>query len=236
MGLSGVELKIDPVVVAYAAVIVLASTLLAGVAPALRASGQNLIFDLKDDCAPISARFDRSRAASIFVAGQVALSLILLMAGALLIRSLRNMQSTYPGFSSKGILVARLETGRSAATPQQAFGFVRNLQEHLVGTPGVNQVALSSGALLIDRFGRRHVPVEGYQYAPGESHEFHLQFTTPGYFATLGIPVLQGRDFSWRDGPDSPRVAIVNEIFARKFWPNQVRSEDGFHFRAAQLR
>jgi predicted permease len=150
----------------------------------------------------------------------MALALVLLIGAGLCLQGLRQAGRTQLGIEPDRVLTANLQIGMNGYTPQTGLAFYRELRLRLSSLPGVETAALASwfplGLLGCKSSG---VVVEGYQAPPGESSSYEFAIVSPRYLATLGISLLAGRDFDDGDRIDSDRVAIVNEAFARKFWP-----------------
>jgi putative ABC transport system permease protein len=210
------DLRLDFRVVGFGLGSTLLTALLFGLAPALQASRVDLVAALKNQAA---AGPGRSRLRGLFVAGQVALSVALLAGAGLLVRTLHRARSLDPGFDPEGVQTARLDL--SLLGPDEAHGraFYRQLVEAVQAAPAVEAVSLTrsvplrgTGTLVTS------VQVEG---RAGDPVAVGFNVVAPRYFETLRLPLVAGRDFRATDGPEAPRVAIVNQAFARHFWPNE---------------
>ncbi len=193
----------------------LVTGLLFGLAPALQSSKLNLLPLLKDSGNTFS-RYSRTRLRSVLVVAQIALSLVLLVSAGLCLRTLQNAQAINPGFATENLLTAKLDLGRQNYSEAQGRVFYQQLLERLGSLPGVEAASLAMT-----------VPLQGSSFSSSISVEGQADFKiryniiTPGHPDTLGIPLLLGRRFSERDNAQSPRVAIINETFARYAWPNE---------------
>jgi predicted permease len=218
MGLEGVRLQPEPDVLLYTAAITILAAAASGLTPAWLASRK----DLNAVMAGANTRGDGRRLSRFLVAAQVCLSVTLLICSALLVRSFAKAQGARTGFRWEGVTLARLDLSGRGFTATQSAEWVRGLADHLhQAVPGVEAAAMSERVMLVERLPRRGLRVEGYHYAPGESSENHAMFVSPGYLSLLGIPLLDGRDLAWSDTPDRVRVAVVNEAYARKYWPGK---------------
>jgi len=218
MGLDGVRLQLESDVLLYTAAITILAAAASGLTPAWLASRK----DLNAVMAGVNARGDGRRLSRFLVAAQVCLSVTLLICSALLVRSFAKAQDARTGFRWEGVTLARLDLSGRGFTAQQSSDWTRGLVEHLQSAvPGVEAAAISERVMLVERLPRRGLRVEGYTYAPGESTENHTMFVSPGYLSLLGIPLLDGRALAWTDTPDRARVAVVNEAYARKYWPGK---------------
>ena len=215
------DIRVDPVVLAFAVGVTAISALLFGLAPALRAARVDLQTNLKDGARGSSAAGTR-RLSDAFVVVQFALSLVLLAGAGLLIKSFGKLLAIDPGFRAEHMLVARMQP------PYARYGsdtVVRSFYERVVertsAIPGVRAVGLTQRAPLTRGNPQDNVIAEGHEPRPGEPIVVsNVRYITPGYFAAMGTPVLQGRSFTASDGPSSPHVAVVDETFARRFWPD----------------
>ena len=215
------SVTLDWWVVLLACGLSLVAALLSGLAPALHASRAPVSTVLKDEAQGASAR---SRMRSAFVVAQVSLSLVLIIVGGLFTRALLGAGSTGAGFDSRGIDVAALDVSAAGYTNETGVEFVRDLIDRVRQQPGVE--AASSARFLplaIEGFGFG-LSLPGAAPAPGGQSADVAgsgNIVTPGYFATMRIPLLAGRDFTEQDARGAPLVAVVGEAAARRFWPGQ---------------
>src|SRR5262249_36844393 len=152
------------------------------------------------------------------VVAQVALSLLLLIGAGLFVQSLNNLKSINPGFATDNLLSFAINPTVNGYPMERSREFYRQLTERLQQIPGVSGVTLALMPLLDGNEWDNSVTVEGYAAKQGEWINTHMQFMSPGYFATLGIPVLLGREFNIRDDAGSPPVAIVNQKFVDRYF------------------
>jgi predicted permease len=155
------------------------------------------------------------------------LSVVLLIAAGLFIRSLKTLRDLDPGFRTDNVLVFSLDPSRSGYTPERTHAFYRQLKDQLDQIPGVQSSSLAVMRVLDENEWDSWVTVEGYQAGAGEWVDPHMNFLAPGYFDTLGVPLREGRDFRYTDSKDSGKVAIVNEKFAKRYF--QGKSPVGRH-------
>lgn len=206
-------------------------TLLTGVAfgllPALRASRPDLWATLKEAVSSVSG-------GSLFlrkglVAAQVALSFLLLFGAGLFVRSLQNLQETETGFRDMDNLVTfRLSPAQNGYDAPRSVQLYRDLVERLRAMPGVKSAAVASVSVLAGDEWDSSISVEGHQAKDGEDMQAFMNSLSPGYFATMGTPILEGRDFEERDRQEKATVAIVNQKFARHYFGE--KSAIGRHF------
>ncbi len=189
-----------------------------GLAPAFEATRQNLVSALKETASSGS----RSRLRNGLVVGQIALSLILLIAAGLVIQSLRNVRNLDPGFNPDNQVVATIDAALQGYDQTRSKNFFRQLVERLEGLPGIEAVGLSRGLPMSLNSRQRAVLPEGYQIPAGSKEpDIDYNFVDNGYFRAMGIPILRGRAFTTADTETSQPVIVVNAMFAERFWPGQ---------------
>jgi putative ABC transport system permease protein len=165
----------------------------------------------------------RGRVRSGLIVSEVALSLVLLIAAGLLIHSFARLQDVAPGFNAGNVLTMRIALPTSKYTTfQKGEAFFDRLTARIREQPGVHAVAAINAVPFSGRGGDRSFFIEGRPLGPREaSPDEQLRFVSAGYFSTMEIPVVSGREFTERDRLDGPRVAVVNDALARKYWPGE---------------
>ncbi len=216
----------DARVLAFTLVVSVLTGLLFGLAPALQSTRPQLAGTLKDQAGSVVGGASVGLRKALVVV-QVSLSLLLLIAAGLFIQSLKNLQGIHPGFETRNLLSFAVNPALNGYKPERSLQFYRQLTERLGRTPGVSAVTLAVMPLLDGNEWDSTVTVEGYAAKEGEWVDPHMQFISPGFFPTLAIPVLLGRDFSDRDDKGTPQVALVNERFAKRYFAG--RSPVGLH-------
>jgi putative ABC transport system permease protein len=215
-----VDLRLDWRVFVYAAGFSTLTGILFGLAPALHSSRTEVSAVLKNDAMAFTSVHRRARTRTALVVAQLALSLLLLIAAGLLLRSLDNVRPTSLGFASDNVLVAwiNLNDGVGYEVPRTQ-AFYRELLDRTAALPAVQAVTLTDsmpGGFMNRQ--RRGTDIEGYRPAPGEHLELDAASVGPRYFTNLRVPIVAGRDFDERDREGAPCVAIVNEVFARRYF------------------
>ncbi|HEX7091045.1 MAG TPA: ABC transporter permease [Longimicrobiales bacterium] len=215
------QASIDPAVLGFTLAAALASSLVFGLVPALRAARPDLHEALKEG-GRSGAGAVRDRVRSVLVAAEIALALTLLAGAGLLIRTSLHLQRVDPGFEPAGVLTARLTlpAARYGAPAVAARAFDRVLDE-LRRAPGVESAAVGSTAPLGPCCSSNGLVPEGRPLSIESVINAYSRFVTPDYFETLGIPLLRGRLFTDRDTRQAPLVMIVNEELARQAWPGE---------------
>jgi putative ABC transport system permease protein len=169
-----------------------------------------------------TAGVDRQRTRRLLVAGEIALALLLLVGASLMVQSFRRLLAVDPGFRTAGVVSARLALPRSGRDTAEVIGFYRDLVDRARALPGVSAAAAVSYLPLSREGARYSFSVEGQPFPePQQRPSSSFNVVTPGYFSTLDIPLLQGRDFTGQDGWNAPTVVVVNQTLARRFWPGE---------------
>jgi predicted permease len=188
-----------------------------GLVPALQASKPDLVPALKD-ARPAGQRGGKTGFRGALVVIQVALSITLLVAAGLCIRTLRNARAIDTGYEIERVLTARIDLGKQNYNQAQGQSFQRQLLERLQALPGVKAAGFAVTLPLND--GRWETGI----YPEGEDSrrvQTSQNFVSPRYLETMNVPLMQGRQFSERDDEQGSRVAIINQTLARRLWPNE---------------
>jgi putative ABC transport system permease protein len=215
------EVGVDARVAGFTALVSLATGLVFGLVPALRASRAPLNDALKEGGR--AGGGVHGFAGRALVVSEVALSLVLLIAAGLLIHSFTRLQDVAPGFDSSRLLTFRLSLPESRYTTfQKGQSFFDEFFAGLRRSPGVRGVAAINALPFSGLGGSRSFHIEGREEKrPEDQTEEQLRIVTDGYFAAMGIPIVAGREFTDRDALNQPRVAVVNDAMAKKHWPHE---------------
>ena len=208
------DMPTDWRVLGFAAALAILTTLLFGLAPALRAGNVEPGSALKAGGRGMTAGREHFRLQRILVAAQVALSVVLLAGALLFARSLQNLMTRNTGFQQSGVLIANLDTSPLNLSLQQGPSLEQNLLEHIRALPGVAAAAISERSPVSGSSSNDWVLDAKGDHPNGASWEDYI---SPGYFETMEIPLIAGRDFTIDDNVTSPKAAIVNETFIQKF-------------------
>ena len=214
--------QLDLRVLGFAVLVSVASSLLFGMAPALQISQLDCIDVLKEGGRG-SAGPRRRILRNLLVIGEVALSLMLLVGSGLLLESFARLRGLDPGFRADHVLTARLEVPdtKYGDFAKRTRNFSTQVLEKIRALPGVRNAGFTSALPLTWEGGTNTFTPEGIVLGPNFDYEANNRVVTPGYFEAMRIPLRRGRLFEQSDGPDAPRVAIINETLARKFWPTR---------------
>jgi predicted permease len=194
------------------------TALLFGLAPALKGTRTDLAPTLKDETTAVLGGTAPFRFRKALVVAQVALSLLLLIGAGLFTRSLVNLRQLDPGFQPDRLVAFSVDPSLNGYPLERRLAVLEQIREELAAEPGVGSVSLAEVALMTDSNNSSTVKVEGYEPKDGENMNPNFNAVGPGFFSTMGIPLVAGRDFTDADGPGAPPVAVVNETFVRYFY------------------
>ncbi|MEN6426928.1 MAG: ABC transporter permease [Phycisphaerales bacterium] len=206
----------------FAAGISLLSGMAFGLTPAFAMLRRDVIPALKESggCANLPAR--RGNLHNLLVVAQIAVALVVMVLGGLCLRSVVGLQRTDVGFDTRKILVVRLDLEGHLLDRPDLCRFMGDLQERVRRLPGVASAALATCPPVNDASGGGNVvDIEGTERPLGREVNWRMNTVGPEYFLTLGQALLAGRDFTVLDGPDTPCVVVINEVLAKRYWPNQ---------------
>jgi predicted permease len=212
------DLQLSTPVLAFTFALSLMTGLIFGLVPALQATSPSLVPALKGDS---PGGGSRSRASRVLVVVQMALSLVLLIAAGLFVRSLATAVDIDKGFDDTSLLLATVDPGLQGYDRPRAEAFYATLAERLRAHPAVRAVGFGEMVPLGVGSQQRGFEIPGHELAPGEDVNFDYNIVTPGYFEAMGIPALRGRVFTDSDDASGPRVIVINERIAERFWPGE---------------
>jgi predicted permease len=215
------DISLDGGVLAFTALVAALTGFIAGAAPALGAARLDLVSALKGMTSDAGPRRRRPALRNVLVVSQVATCVILLTMAGLLLRSLRAAQNAELGFDPSGIANFSMELANQGYDETRGRAFYDELLRRVAVLPSVRTASLAESTPLGLDYSRRGVGVEGYEPGLGEDMEFGANIVGPGYLGLMHIPLERGRDFSASDRAGSLPVAIVNQSFARRFWPGE---------------
>jgi predicted permease len=217
------SVSIDAKVVIFLLAITALTSIAFGLVPALQASDVNLTDTLKENSRGSSDGVRRNRLRSILVASEFAVALTLLIAAGLMIRSFAALESLDPGFNPHGVLSMIVPVaGSNEVDPGRRAIFYRQMLERVRSLPGVESAAGINHLPIAGDLWDRSFLIEGRPMpGPAALPDAVYRVATPGYFQTMGIRFLQGRDISDVDVAGAPPVVVVNETMARTYWPSQ---------------
>ena len=214
LGLGGwVAPEIDARVLGFTFAVSALTGLLFGLGPSISSTGGDVARGLKDQ----GASFSKVRVRGVLVAAQMALSLVLLITAGLFVRSLLNLLQNDLGFRAERLLVFSVNPALLGYRAPAAMSLVERLQERLNTLPGVVSVAAAQHVPLGNSGMTSSVAIEGYRTGEDEHLSARVNAISPGYFSTLGVPLLAGREFTPGDDARAQKVAILNETFVQRY-------------------
>ncbi len=199
----------------FSAATMIVITVLCGMAPAFQATRAGLPA-LGERTS--SAGYSSSGMRKVLVAGQVALSLVLLACAGLFARSLGNLMQREFGFRPARVLTFSMDAGLNGYAVDRGLGLYKNILKRLAELPGVESVSMAQFGPLSQSTSITNVSIQGYNAKEDEDMDARVMAVGPGFFRTLGTPLVDGREFEERDGSAAPKVAVVNQAFVHRFF------------------
>jgi predicted permease len=204
-------------VVAFAAALSIGTGFLFGIVPALQSTRPDLVTTLRAGSGKLAGERGAARFRTSLVTAQIALSMALLVAAGLFVKSLMNVSRVHLGMNIDHVVTFGISPELNGYTPARSAQLFQQLRDELAAQPGVTDVAVSLVPILSGSNWGNSVVVQGFKKTPDTDDNSRFNEVSPGYFHAMGIPLLSGREFTTADGPHAPLVAIVNEAFAKKF-------------------
>ena len=214
---STFDLQIDPQMILLTAGLSLGTGILFGIYPALHATRLDLAGMLKTSLGQPSGARAAQRFRNGLVTAQIALSMTLLVAAGLFIKSLSNISRVDLGLNPERVVLFRVSPQLNGYEQARSAELFIRLEEELAALPGVTAVSADRVGILAGSSWGNDVSVEGFEWEPGVDNNSRVNWVGPDYFSTLGVPLVAGREFTPSDGDGAPKVALVNEAFTRKF-------------------
>jgi predicted permease len=214
--------EIDGRVMSWSAGICVIVTLIVGLIPAFQTRNLDLAGPLKAESSGVVGARGKAWMRSGLIVFQVSLSFILLVGAALLLESLQRIRTTSPGFNTTRVVTTGVSLVAAGYDVPQAKIFQDELIDRLSALPGVESAAFAQLTPLgYGTYSSTPIAVDGYQPPPDEEPSIEYNQVSPGYFTTLGIPLLSGREFTRTDDENAPLVAIVNRTMMTRYWGGQ---------------
>ena len=227
-GASGLTAQIDYRVLVFACAVSLITGVLFGLAPAIRATHTDLQRVLKDQGVNVSGGRTNVRVRKFLLISQIALTAVLLAAAGLFAHSLLNLKTQDLGVRPDHVLEFSISPELNRYAPAQTIALAERIRKSIDALPGVRSVSASQIPMLADSNSSSNITVPGYNAQEDEDMNVDQNWVGPNFLATMGIPLLNGREFSEADSSSSPKVAIINEAMARRFFA--ARNPIGLHF------
>ena len=222
-----VHIGLEKPMLVFAAVLSVATGFLFGLFPALHSTRSDLVTTIRSNAGQISGARATSRFRTVLATGQIALAMTLLISAGLFIKSLANVSRVDLGLNAENLVTFSLSPERNGYPSARSAALFDRVVADMRAIPGVTAVSGSMVPVLVGDNWGNDVSVEGFKRDEDTDANSRYSEVGPGYFHAMGVPILSGRDFTEADGPGSPKVAIVNEAFAKKF--NLGRDAVGKH-------
>ncbi len=219
--IDGLKAQLDPSVLLYAIAATLLSGVFFGVLPAWRVTRNSVTDVIKDQGSTSSASVAHVRFRKVLVAGQVAFTLLLLAGAALFTKTLWNLRNVDLGLRTEHVITFTISPSLNGYDSKRTIHLIDDLRARLAALPGVHSVTSSElGALTGDTSGS-NITAEGGAEVPEDLQTVNYLATGPTYFSTFGVPLVSGRDFTEADSANSPKVAVISETVAKRFFPGR---------------
>jgi putative ABC transport system permease protein len=221
--LTGATVTLNPAVLLFAAVLILLTAFTFGIAPAVRSAKSDTQLQLKEGSAGTGTAASHNRLRAVFVVAELALSLVLLAGAGLMMKSLHLLLSVNPGFQPERLLTMEMDLRTAQYEKDPAIiNFWQNVLDRVRALPGVQSAAVGTHIPLTDSHGRDDITIEGMPLPkPGSYPHPDVHSISNGYLSTLGIPLLQGREFVETDNEKGAPVVLINAKLARQYFPNR---------------
>ncbi|HSK20692.1 MAG TPA: ABC transporter permease [Longimicrobiales bacterium] len=214
---DSLDLRLDGTVVLFAAVLAISTGLLFGLFPALHSTRSDLVTTIRANAGNLTVTRGAARFRATLVTTQIALSMALLITAGLFLRSLTNVARVDLGLTVENVITFGIAPQLNGYEPERAKQLFQRVEEELAALPGVTGVTSSLVPILSGDNWGSDVNVEGFERGPDTDANARFNMIGPEYFATLGVPILAGREFTASDNESGADVVIVNEAFAKKF-------------------
>jgi len=220
---ASVEVGLDAKVLAFTAAISFLTGILSGLIPGLRLARKNVSQTLKEGLGRTDTDSSSRSTRSVLVVSEVALSLVLLIAAGLMIRSFQRLHQVNPGFDPHGVLTATVAvSGKQFSSAAEDVRFFRQVLEQVRALPGVESAGTADDIPLNGGGSHQPIAIDGRPVvAMSEQPEVDVRLISPGYMQSLRIPILRGRDFGEQDVAGRPGAVVISESMAQKFWPGE---------------
>src|SRR5438552_3226097 len=232
-GMLGLVTNLDFRVLWFAIALTLATTILFGLAPAMRATRLDLRSTLKDQGSNVSAGPSNLSLHKVLIVSQVALTAVLLAAAGLFARTLMNLEYENLGVNTSHVLQFSVAPDFNGSTPAQTLAFADRARNEIAALPGVRSVSISSAPIFanddyVSNFTPKgYVTQPGHVPQPGGDTDASYDYIGPNYFSTMGIPLIAGREFTESDTAESPKVCVINQKLAQRSFAG--RNPIGLH-------
>jgi len=209
---------LDLNVLGFTAAVTLLTGIIFGLVPAIRGTRVSLNETLRETGRGTTATGGRLNLAKMLVVGQVGLSLLVIVGAGLFLRTLWNLQSVDLGYKKEKLLMVTVDGVTAGYKGPQLSNLWRELRDRIGAVPGVQGVSYSINGLFSSSESADEIDVEGFTVTKNSEKFSRFDAIGPGYFATIGVPLLRGREFGLQDNATAPHVCVINEAFAKQFF------------------
>ncbi|HEX4380322.1 MAG TPA: ADOP family duplicated permease, partial [Candidatus Acidoferrum sp.] len=220
-GIDGLKAQLDPVVLLFAIGATLFSGIFFGVLPAWRVTRNSVTDVIKDQGSTSSASVAHVRFRKLLVAGQVAFTLLLLAGAALFTKTLWNLRNVDLGLRTEHVISFAISPALNGYDNPRTIRLVDQLRQHLATLPGVRSVTSSELGALVGNTSGANITAEGGAEVPEDLQNVNFVAAGPSYFSTFRVPLVSGRDLTEADNAAAPKVAVVSETVAKRFFPGR---------------
>ncbi|MGC1416113.1 MAG: ABC transporter permease [Candidatus Acidiferrum sp.] len=228
VGVHGLTERLDPGVLSFAIGATLFSGVFFGLIPAWRVTRLGVSDVIKDQGSTSSASVSHVGFRKFLVAGQVAFTVLLLAGAGLFVRSLWNLQKQDLGLNPDHVITFSIEPPLNGYDTPKSIALIDQLRGRIAALPGVRSVGTGDVPTLTGDSNSRNITAEGGPQLAEDLNDVNYESVSPGYFSTLGVPLLAGRELTEADVPTAPKVAIASESMVKRFFPG--RNPLGLHF------
>jgi len=228
LSIKGLSTSLDPGILSFAAGATIVSGIFFGLIPAWRVTRTAVAQTLKDQATTTSAGTSHVGARKMLVAGQVAFTLLLLAGAFLFTRTLSNLRKQNLGLRTENVVTFAISPILNGYDTPRSIALLDQLRARMAAIPGVRAVGTSELGTLTGSDMGSNITIEGSKDLSSEDSHVNFDPVSPGYFSTLGVPLLAGREFNEGDGPGKPKVAVISEAMAKKYFVG--RNPMGLHF------
>ncbi|HWO01008.1 MAG TPA: ABC transporter permease [Blastocatellia bacterium] len=221
IGMIGLSAKLDLRLLAFTLILSILTGLVFGLMPAIKATRLNLEGTLREQGSSVSGALSQVRFRKALVVSQVVLTTVLLVGAGLFARSLNNLKALNLGLRPDNLIAFSVAPALNGYSPERTIALFDQLQQNLSSQPGVDAVSAAVYPAFTDTNSSSNITVEGYQAGEDEDMDVRQNWIGPGYFSTMGIPLLSGRELSESDTSKSPKVAIINETMKQRFFADR---------------
>lgn len=221
VGAIGLSSQLDLRLFGFNIFLSIMTGILFGIAPAMRATRLNLESTLREQGSSVSGSRAQVHFRKWLVASQIVLTTVLLVGAGLFARSLSNLQRLDLGMRIENLVTFSIQPSINGYSPQRTVALFDALHQKLASQPGVESVSEAVISVFTDSNSSANITVEGYDAQENEQMNIGQNWIGPGYFSTLGVPLVKGREFTISDTANSPKVALVNEAMVRRYFSNR---------------